>query len=64
MPLTVNQSAYWWPVFAGLVVTGVGQGLAFPALTVLGLRGVPQAQQGAASAVTATATVPQGGITP
>ncbi|MFE0176624.1 MFS transporter [Streptomyces sp. NPDC059002] len=62
--LTTTQSPYWWPVFAGLVVTGVGQGLAFPALTVLGLRGVPRARQGAASAVTATALQIGSGLGP
>ncbi|WP_157877817.1 MFS transporter [Streptomyces kanamyceticus] len=62
--LTDTQSPYWWPVFAGLVVTGIGQGLAFPALTVLGLRGVPQDRQGAASAVTATALQIGSGLGP
>ncbi|MFJ2769344.1 MFS transporter [Streptomyces sp. NPDC087300] len=62
--LTSSQSPYVWPVFAGLVVTGVGQGLAFPALTVLGLRGVPRASQGAASAVTATALQIGSGLGP
>lgn len=49
------RSTYWWPVFAGLVLTGIGQGLSFPAISVTGLRGVPEAAHGTASAVTVTA---------
>ncbi|MET8683007.1 MFS transporter [Streptomyces sp. NPDC004732] len=62
--LTEHQSTYWWPVFVGLVVTGIGQGLTFPALTALGLRGVPRGRQGAASAVTATALQIGSGLGP
>ncbi|MCF3120068.1 MFS transporter [Streptomyces arenae] len=62
--LTTHQNPYWWPVFAGLVVTGVGQGLAFPALTALGLRDVPRDRQGAAAAVTATALQIGSGLGP
>ncbi|MEE1742561.1 MFS transporter [Streptomyces sp. BE147] len=53
--LTSAHSSYWWPVFAGLVITGAGQGLSFPAITVTGLGGVGEAAHGTASAVTVTA---------
>ncbi|MFE7617169.1 MFS transporter [Streptomyces sp. NPDC057496] len=49
------HSSYGGAVLAGLVVTGVGQGLTFPALTATGLRGVPEHAHGTASAVTTTA---------
>ncbi|MEV5977616.1 MFS transporter [Streptomyces sp. NPDC052114] len=62
--LTSSRSPYWWPVLAGLVVTGVGQGLAYPALTALGLRDVPRDRQGAAAAVTATALQIGSGLGP
>ncbi|MGK5550921.1 MFS transporter [Actinomadura kijaniata] len=53
--LTGPDSPYGWPVLPGLVLTGAGQGLAFPAITALGLRDVPSAAHGTASAITATA---------
>ncbi|WP_158674713.1 MFS transporter [Streptomyces hoynatensis] len=58
------QSPYVWPVLAGLLVTGAGQGLAFTALTAMGLRGVPVPAQGAASAVTVTALQIGSGVGP
>ncbi|MFE6049160.1 MFS transporter [Kitasatospora sp. NPDC056446] len=59
-----EHSPYAGPVLAGLVVTGVGQGLAFPAITVTGLRDVPERAHGTASAVTATALQIGSGIGP
>ncbi|MBD0671667.1 MFS transporter, partial [Streptomyces sp. CBMA156] len=59
-----EHSPYAGPVLAGLVVTGVGQGLAFPALTATGLRHVPDRAHGTASAVTATALQIGSGIGP
>ncbi|WP_424216778.1 MFS transporter (plasmid) [Streptomyces sp. BI20] len=46
---------YAGPVLIGLLVTGVGQGLVFPALTAVGLRDVPGHDHGSASALTGTA---------
>ncbi|MFF2614388.1 MFS transporter [Kitasatospora sp. NPDC058046] len=59
-----EHSPYLGPVLAGLVVTGIGQGLAFPAITVTGLRDVPDQAHGTASAVTATALQIGSGIGP
>ncbi|MFB6892491.1 MFS transporter [Kitasatospora sp. NPDC056327] len=59
-----EDSPYAGPVLAGLVVTGIGQGLAFPAMTVTGLRNVPDRAHGTASAVTATALQIGSGIGP
>ncbi|MFI8105925.1 MFS transporter [Streptomyces sp. NPDC086023] len=50
-----THSPYAGAVLAGLVVTGIGQGLTFPALTATGLSGVPAEDHGTASAVTVTA---------
>ncbi|WP_335933792.1 MFS transporter [Streptomyces sp. PTD5-9] len=58
------HSPYGGPVLAGLVVTGVGQGLAFPAITATGLRDVPGRAHGTASAVTATALQIGSGVGP
>ncbi|MFE4519569.1 MFS transporter [Kitasatospora sp. NPDC056783] len=62
--LAGEHSPYAGPVLVGLVVTGVGQGLAFPAMTVTGLRDVPDRAHGTASAVTATALQIGSGIGP
>lgn len=59
-----EHSPYTGPVLAGLIVTGIGQGLAFPAITVTGLRDVPDQAHGTASAVTATALQIGSGIGP
>ncbi|MFJ9690562.1 MFS transporter [Kitasatospora sp. NPDC101183] len=59
-----EHSPYGGPVLAGLIVTGIGQGLAFPAITVTGLRNVPDRAHGTASAVTATALQIGSGIGP
>ncbi|MFJ8754927.1 MFS transporter [Streptomyces sp. NPDC102441] len=52
---TGTHSPYAGPVMVGLIVTGIGQGLAFPALTAIGLRNVPTHAHGTASAITTTA---------
>ncbi|WP_131736341.1 MFS transporter [Actinomadura roseirufa] len=62
--LTSEHSSYRWPILAGLVVTGIGQGLAFPALTAAGLRDVPDSARATASAVTSTALQVGSGIGP
>ncbi|MBY0441350.1 MAG: MFS transporter [Mycobacteriaceae bacterium] len=49
------HSPYLGTIFAGLVITGIGQGLAFPALIAVGLQDVPSAAHGMASALTITA---------
>ncbi|MBX9393422.1 MFS transporter [Streptomyces sp. TRM72054] len=58
------HSPYSGAVLVGLVVTGVGQGLAFPAITAIGLRDVPEQAHGIASAVTITALQIGSGIGP
>ncbi|MFE2854426.1 MFS transporter [Streptomyces lavendulae] len=58
------HSPYPGAVLAGLVVTGIGQGLAFPAITATGLRDVPEQAHGTASAVTITALQIGSGIGP
>ncbi|QDQ09171.1 MFS transporter [Streptomyces spectabilis] len=49
------HSPYAGAVLAGLIVTGIGQGVTFPALTATGLRDVPGQAHGTASALTTTA---------
>ncbi|MFI6979066.1 MFS transporter [Embleya sp. NPDC050154] len=58
------DTSYWGPVAVGLVVSGIGQGLAFPAITTTGLRDVPPAAHGTASAVTVTALQIGSGVGP
>lgn len=58
------HTPYWGPVAVGLVVSGIGQGLAFPAITTTGLRDVPPAAHGMASAVTVTALQIGSGVGP
>ncbi|MYW02461.1 MFS transporter [Streptomyces sp. SID3343] len=58
------HSPYGGAVLAGLVVTGIGQGLAFPAITATGLRDVSDRAHGSASAVTTTALQIGSGIGP
>ncbi|WP_236010146.1 MFS transporter [Actinomadura physcomitrii] len=62
--LTGEHSRYWWPILAGLVITGIGQGMAFPALMATGLRDVPESARATASAVTSTALQIGSGIGP
>ncbi|PXX63906.1 EmrB/QacA subfamily drug resistance transporter [Nocardia tenerifensis] len=47
-PLAGN---YWVHVLPGVIVVGLGMGLAFPAMTAAGLTGVPQRQHGVAGAI-------------
>ncbi|MBY0441196.1 MAG: MFS transporter [Mycobacteriaceae bacterium] len=49
------HSPYLGTIFAGLVITGIGHGLTFPALIAIGLQDVPAAAHGMASALTTTA---------
>ncbi|MEU1630978.1 MFS transporter [Streptomyces sp. NPDC020096] len=58
------HSPYGEAVLAGLVITGIGQGLAFPAITATGLSDVPTREHGTASAVTITALQIGSGIGP
>jgi EmrB/QacA subfamily drug resistance transporter len=46
---------YWLILLPSFIVTGLGQGLTFPAMTVAALTGVPQSQHGVAGAVNVTA---------
>lgn len=46
---------YWIHLLPGFIVTGIGQGLVFPAMTVGSLTGVPPQQHGVAGAVNVTA---------
>jgi EmrB/QacA subfamily drug resistance transporter len=46
---------YWANLLPGLVLNGIGQGLAFPAMTISSLTGVDQRQHGVAGAVNVTA---------
>ncbi|MFI7610233.1 MFS transporter [Nonomuraea terrae] len=62
--LTGTHTSYWWPVLAGLIATGIGQGLAFPAITSSGLGQVTVAAHGTASAVTVTALQIGSGVGP
>ncbi|WP_331760251.1 MFS transporter (plasmid) [Streptomyces sp. NBC_01471] len=59
------HSPYLGVVLVGLIVTGIGQGLAFfPAITATGLRDVPDQTHGTASALTTTALQIGSGIGP
>ncbi|KZS60200.1 hypothetical protein A4G28_02355 [Mycobacterium ostraviense] len=58
------NSPYAGAILAGLLVTGIGQGLAFPALTAVGLQDVPTGAHGMASAITVTALQAGGAIGP
>ncbi|SOJ55871.1 Methyl viologen resistance protein SmvA [Mycobacterium simulans] len=58
------NSPYAGAILAGLIVTGIGQGLAFPALTAVGLQEVPADAHGMASAITITALQAGGAIGP
>lgn len=49
------DGAYWWHLLPSFIVTGIGQGLTFPSMTVAALTGVPQSQHGVAGAVNVTA---------
>jgi EmrB/QacA subfamily drug resistance transporter len=46
---------YVWHLLPSFIITGIGQGLTFPSMTVAALTGVPQAQHGVAGAVNVTA---------
>jgi MFS family permease len=46
---------YWLDLLPGLLLTGIGQGLTFPSMTVGSLMGVPARQHGVAGAVNVTA---------
>lgn len=59
-----THTPYAGVVLTGLVVTGVGQGLAFPAITATGLRDVPDRAHGTAAAVTITALQIGSGVGP
>jgi MFS family permease len=48
---TPLDGAYWSHALPGLVLSGVGQGLAFPAMTSAALAGVPEHQHAVAGAV-------------
>ncbi|MER7761661.1 MFS transporter [Streptomyces sp. NPDC097619] len=50
-----DRGVSWPAVLTGLVVSGCGQGVAFPALVATGLDGVAPGDHGTASAVTVTA---------
>lgn len=52
---TPLDGRYWLHLLPGLILTGIGQGLAFPAMTAAALTDVPQAQHGVAGAVNVTA---------
>ncbi|WP_165759349.1 MFS transporter [Mycobacterium decipiens] len=58
------NSPYAGAILAGLVVTGIGQGLAFPAVTAVSLQDVPAHAHGTASAITITALQAGGAIGP
>jgi EmrB/QacA subfamily drug resistance transporter len=46
---------YWVHLLPGFLITGIGQGLVFPSMSVGSLTGVPPAQHGVAGAVNVTA---------
>lgn len=50
-----THSPYLGGILAGLIITGIGQGLTFPAVIAIGLQDVPDAAHGMASAITVTA---------
>jgi MFS family permease len=53
--LTPVEGNYWLHLLPGLLLTGIGQGLVFPAMTVGSLTRVPQHQHGVAGALNVTA---------
>lgn len=53
--LTPVSGSYWAYLLPGFLLTGVGQGLTFPAMTIASLTGSPQGQHGVAGAVNVTA---------
>lgn len=58
------HSPYVGAILAGLLITGIGQGLVYPALTAVGLHEVPTGAHGMASAVTIAALQSGGAIGP
>jgi EmrB/QacA subfamily drug resistance transporter len=52
---TPADGSYWLYLLPSFIITGVGQGLTFPSMTVAALTGVPQRQHGIAGAVNVTA---------
>ncbi|MEW2301485.1 MFS transporter [Streptomyces sp. NPDC006655] len=49
-----NGSGYWTAVLPGLLVSGLGQGMAFAGMYIGGTKDVPDSEQGTASAVLTT----------
>lgn len=52
---TTVAGNYWWQALPGIVVVGLGMGLAFPAMTAASLTGVPQRRHGVAGAINVVA---------
>lgn len=58
------DSAFWQPLFyTGMVISGLGHGLIYTAKFVVGIRGIPEDKQGAASSLMVTAQYASGAIT-
>lgn len=52
---TTVAGNYWWQALPGIVVVGLGMGLAFPAMTAASLTGVPPRRHGVAGAINVVA---------
>jgi MFS family permease len=62
LALRIGHRDYWLDVFPGLLVSGLGHGIIYTSKFVVGIRGITEQQQGAASSLMVTAQYGSGSI--
>ncbi|WP_063915348.1 MFS transporter [Burkholderia stagnalis] len=62
LALRIGYRDYWLDVFPGLLVSGLGHGIIYTSKFVVGIRGITEQQQGAASSLMVTAQYGSGSI--